>query len=103
MVKEGRKKILVVRRPLKSELLIQRVASLAESTSGEAERGVERKTQRRWRFVVEARRVTEMKPRKTKRKRDRNRGNRGERRASTKGRRGERDKKRSGCQIGSPW
>ncbi|TGZ57426.1 hypothetical protein DBV15_05800 [Temnothorax longispinosus] len=47
--KKIEKKILVVRRPLKSELLIRRADSLAESTSGEAEQGVERKTQRRWR------------------------------------------------------
>lgn len=48
--KKVEKKFLVVRRPLKSEPLIRRADSLAdESTSGEAERGVERKTQRRWR------------------------------------------------------
>lgn len=47
--KKVEKKLLVVRRPLKSEPLIRRTDSLSESTSGEAERGVERKTQRRWR------------------------------------------------------
>lgn len=46
-MKEDRKKILVACRPPKSEPLIRRTDSPAESLSGEAERGVERKTQRR--------------------------------------------------------
>jgi len=104
--KKVEKKCLV-RRPLKSELLIQRADSLAESTSGEAERGVERKTQQRWRFRWKQdaglRYAIEKRPRKTGRKRDISRGNCGDRRASKKERRGERDKKRSGRQIGSRW
>lgn len=40
---------MVVCRLLKSEPLIRRADSLTEATSGEAERGVERKTRRRWR------------------------------------------------------
>lgn len=88
---------MVVCRLLKSEPLIRRADSLTEATSGEAEQGVERKTRRRWRSggseIRDKEGDTLLKGNAEEDKekaRDTSGGNRGDRRASTKGRRGER-------------